>query len=167
MPLIDVIFAQGSLSTDAQSKLSQKLWTTALRWEGIEINETAASVAWVYLDKRPRHHVTVAGKPPQQNIYRINVRVMVGFMDQTRIDNLARELTESVREADGTKGDGSGPRVFCIVEEIPSGTWSLDGKTWTTVFTARTLGLDSGRIDVMEKAVAACPRIDVPCTVES
>jgi phenylpyruvate tautomerase PptA (4-oxalocrotonate tautomerase family) len=166
MPLIDVIFAQGSLSKDAQNKLSTKLWSTALHWEGIEINEAAASVAWVYLDERPQHHVTVAGKSPQQNIYRVNVRVMAGFMDQTRIDNLSRELTESILEADGTKGDGSGPRVFCIVEEIPSGTWSIDGKTWTTVFTARTLGLDSARIDAMERAVAAHPRIEVLHSVQ-
>jgi hypothetical protein len=70
MPLMDVTFSQGSLNTDAQSRLSAKLWSIALRWEGIEINETSASVAWVYLDERPQHHVTVAGKSPKQNIYR-------------------------------------------------------------------------------------------------
>jgi phenylpyruvate tautomerase PptA (4-oxalocrotonate tautomerase family) len=162
MPLIDVTFAEGSLSANAQSRLSEKLWSIALRWEGIELNETSASVAWVYLDERPRNHITVAGKSPGQNIYRINVRVMVGFMDQARIDGLARELTDTILEADGTKGNGSGPRVFCIVEEIPSGTWSIDGQTWTSVFTARTLALDNQRIDAMEKAVASRPRIDVP-----
>ncbi len=166
MPLMDVTFAQGSLNADAQSRLSAKLWSVALRWEGIEINETSASVAWVYLDERPQHHITVAGKSPKQNIYRVNVRVMAGFMDQTRIDSLARELTDAILEVDGTKGDGSGPRVFCIVEEIPSGTWSIDGQTWTTVFTARTLKLDSERVDAMEKAVVARPRIDVPYIVE-
>jgi phenylpyruvate tautomerase PptA (4-oxalocrotonate tautomerase family) len=166
MPLMDVTFAQGSLNADAQSRLSAKLWSVALRWEGIEINEASASVAWVYLDERPQHHITVAGKSPKQNIYRVNVRVMAGFMDQKRIDSLARELTDAILEVDGTKGDGSGPRVFCIVEEIPSGTWSIDGQTWTTVFTARTLKLDSERVDAMEKAVAARPRIDVPYIVE-
>ncbi|OAJ59220.1 hypothetical protein A6V36_28190 [Paraburkholderia ginsengiterrae] len=159
---MDVTFAQGSLDTKAQDRLSEKLWAIALRWEGIEINESSASVAWVYLDERPLHHITVAGKSPGQNIYRINVRVMAGFMDQKRIDSLARELTDTILEVDGTKGDGSGPRVFCIVEEIPSGTWSIDGQTWTTAFTARTLKLDSERIAAMEKALAARPRIDVP-----
>lgn len=166
MPLMDVTFAQGSLDADAQSRLSAKLWSIALRWEGIEITETAASVAWVYLDERPQHHVTVAGKAASQNIYRVNVRVMAGFMDQRRIDSLARELTDTILEVDGTKGDGS-PRVFCIIEEIPSGTWSIDGQTWTTVFTARALKLDSERIDAMEKAVAAHPRVDVPYTIKS
>jgi hypothetical protein len=33
------------------------------------------------------------------------------------------------------------------------------------VFTAQTLKLDSERIDAMEKAVAARPRIDVPHSV--
>jgi phenylpyruvate tautomerase PptA (4-oxalocrotonate tautomerase family) len=165
MPLIDFTFVEGSLDHDAQSRLAERMWSTALRWEGIEINATSASVAWVYFDERPRSHVTVAGQIPDQNIYRLNVRLMTGFMDQVRIDNLTRELTALVLEEDGSKGDGSGPRVFCIVEEIPSGTWSIDGKTWTTVFTAQTLGLDSARVDAMQKALATRPRIDVPYNV--
>jgi phenylpyruvate tautomerase PptA (4-oxalocrotonate tautomerase family) len=166
MPLIDVIYAQGSLNSEAQQKLTKNLWSTALRWEGIELNETSASVAWVYLDERPKHHVSVAGHPATQNIYRVNVRVMLGFMDQERIDNLAADLTSAILDADGTGGDGSGPRVFCIVEEIPSGAWSIDGKTWTTVFTAKALGLEPGRVEATEKAVAAHPRIDVPHKVQ-
>jgi phenylpyruvate tautomerase PptA (4-oxalocrotonate tautomerase family) len=164
---MDVIFAKDSLSATAQETLSARLWSIALRWEGIEINETSASVAWVYLDERPKNHISVAGKTPGQNLYRINVRVMAGFMDQTRIDNLARELTDAILEVDGTKGDGSGPRVFCIIEEIPNGTWSIDGETWTTVFTARTLGLDAERIARMEQAIASRPRIDVPHVVKT
>jgi hypothetical protein len=42
-----------------------------------------------------------------------------GFMDQERIDGMSRELTEAVLAADGSAGDGSGPRLFCIIEEIP------------------------------------------------
>jgi hypothetical protein len=64
-----------------------------------------------------------------------------------------------------TDGDGSGPRVFCIVEEVPSGTWSINGATWTSVFTAQTLGLDGRRIEAMEQALAARPRIDIPYVV--
>lgn len=166
MPLIDLIYAEGSLTPKAQNSLSEKLWSTALRWEGIELNKTSASVAWVYFDERPRQHVTVAGKTATQNIYRVNIRVMTGFMDQKRIDSLAREVTELVLQADESPGDGSGPRVFCIVEEVPSGTWSIDGKTWTSAFTARTLGLDNDRVIAMEHAVAARARIDVPYAVE-
>src|SRR6266702_380073 len=44
MPLIDVIYAQASLNADAQQKLTKNLWATALRWEGIELSEAAASV---------------------------------------------------------------------------------------------------------------------------
>ena len=98
--------------------------------------------------------------PPGQNIYRINVRVMVGFMDQERIDGMVAELTKAVLAADGRAGDGN-PRVFCIVEEIPSGTWGIDGKVWTTVFTAQTLGLDERRVQRMKTVVAERPRLDV------
>ena len=161
MPLIDVTYPQGGLSATALKMLESILWKKALKWEAIEANSASASVAWVYLDERPRQSVSVGGKPITQNIYRINVRVMAGFMDQVRIDGMARELTDAILEADGSKGDGSGPRVFCIIEEMPSGTWSIDGSTWTTVFTAKQLDIDKTRIAAMERALAEHPRIDV------
>lgn len=161
MPMIDITYPQGALNAGALKKLESHLWSTALRWEAIEANESSATVAWVYLDERPRHSVSVGGHPLTQNIYRINVRVMAGFMDQKRIDGMARELTDAILEADGKPGDGSGARVFCIVEEIPSGSWSIDGTTWTTVYAARQLGLDKQRVDAIARAIAERPRIDV------
>jgi hypothetical protein len=91
-----VIFAKGSLDEAAKAQLNATLWEIALRWEGIEATEEAASVAWVFLDERPEGHVSVGGKPPGQSIYRLNVRVMVGFMDQERIDRMVAELTKAV-----------------------------------------------------------------------
>jgi phenylpyruvate tautomerase PptA (4-oxalocrotonate tautomerase family) len=166
MPMIDVIFTKGSLDEAAKAQLNAMLWEIALRWEGIEATEEAASVAWVFLDERPEGHVSVGGKPPGQSIYRLNVRVMVGFMDQERIDRMVAELTKAVLAADGKVGD-SNPRVFCIVEEIPSGTWGIDGKVWTTVFTAQTLGLDKGRVERMRAVVTERPRLDVKIPLEA
>jgi phenylpyruvate tautomerase PptA (4-oxalocrotonate tautomerase family) len=161
MPLIDVIFAEGSLSPEAQRQLLNTMWSSALRWEAIEANKVSASIAWAYLDERPRHHIAIGASPITQNIYRINVRVMAGFMDQERVDGMSRELTEAVLAADGGPGDSTGPRVFCIIEEIPSGVWSIDGKIWTVSFTARTLGLDKNRVRAIEKATLENPRIEV------
>src|SRR6201987_4710582 len=161
-----VIFAKGSLDEAAKAQLNATLWEIALRWEGTEATEEAASVAWVFLDERPEGHVSVGGKPPGQSIYRLNVRGMVGFMDQERIDSMVAELTKAVLAADGKVGD-SNPRVFCIVEEIPSGTWGIDGKVWTTVFMAQTLGLDKGRVERMRAVVAERPRLDVKIPLEA
>jgi len=147
------------LNEAAKKQLNAMLWETALRWEGIEATEGAASVAWVFLDERPEGHISVGGRPPGQSIYRLNVRVMVGFMDQERIDGMVAELTKAVLAADGRGGDGS-PRVFGIVEEIPSGGWGIDGKVWTTVFTAQTLGLDERHVERMRAVVAERPRLD-------
>jgi len=166
MPLIDVTFPEGSLDKAAKAQLNATLWETALRWEGIEATEGAASVAWVFLDERPKGHISVGGKSLGQSIYRLSVRVMVGFMDQQRIDSMVAELTKAVLAADGKVGDGN-PRVFCIVEEIPSGTWGIDGKVWTTVFTAQTLGLDERRVERMRAVVAERPRLDVKMPLEA
>jgi phenylpyruvate tautomerase PptA (4-oxalocrotonate tautomerase family) len=161
-----VIYPAGALSEAAKQQLHAELWANALRWEGIERTELAGSVAWVFLDERPRNHISVGGNALGQNIYRLNVRVMVGFMDQDRIEQMVADLTKTVLEADGTAGDGS-PRVFCIIEEVPSGTWGIDGKVWTTGHTARTLGLPEDRVLCMEAAVAERPRVDVKISVEA
>jgi len=162
MPLMDVVYPAGALNPKALEQLSETLWSKALHWEGIEANESAASVAWVYFDERPRNSISVGGHGLSQNVYRINVRVMAGFMDQARRDGMARDLTQAILAADGTAGSGREPRIFCIIEEIPSGNWSIDGVTWTTVFTAKTLGVDRQRIDAMESAIGEYPRIEVP-----
>jgi phenylpyruvate tautomerase PptA (4-oxalocrotonate tautomerase family) len=162
MPLIDVTYTEGSLTPKAEQELLKNLWSTAIRWEGIEVNDASASVAWAYLDRRPKELMSVGGRAPTQNIYRIGIKVMLGFMEQSRIDGMVREVTDAILAADGTKGDGSGTRVFCIVEEVPNGTWSLDGKIWTTVYTAQQLRLSETRIAAMTKGLAQRPRLDVP-----
>src|SRR5258708_28287693 len=123
MPLTDVIFAEGSLSPEAQRQLVDTMWSSALRWEAIEANEVSASVAWAYLDERPRHHIGVGSRPMTQNIYRINVRVMAGFMDQERVDGMSRELTEAVPAAAGRPGHRTCPRDFFISEASPRWVW--------------------------------------------
>jgi hypothetical protein len=75
---------------------------------------------------------------------------------------MVRDVTDAIIHADGGEGDGSGPRVFCIVEEVPSGTWGVDGAVWDTVFTARAVGTDPRRIEAMQSAIAAAPRPLVP-----
>lgn len=99
MPMIDLVFPEGSLSTAAKEKLSSTLWETALRWEGIEATKGPASVAWVYLDERPREHISVGGRPPTQNIYR--------YRRQGLVDGLHRANTR-LRHATGGAYEGRG-----------------------------------------------------------
>jgi hypothetical protein len=82
MPLMDVVYPAGALNPKALEQLSETLWSKALHWEGIEANESAASVAWVYFDERPRNSISVGGHGLSQNVYRINVCVMAGFMER-------------------------------------------------------------------------------------
>jgi hypothetical protein len=52
--------------------------------------------------------------------------------------------------------------VFVIINEVPSGTWGVDGKVWPSVFTAETLGLEPERVKRMDAAIQSRPRLDVP-----
>jgi phenylpyruvate tautomerase PptA (4-oxalocrotonate tautomerase family) len=163
MPLVEVIHPEGSFDPAKRKTLLSDLSSICLRWEGIEITDSSQSIAWVYLDERPADSITTGGEPLSQNVYLVNVRVMVGFMDYERIEGMAAELARAILNADGTAGTGD-PRVFVIVEEVPSGTWAIDGKVWPTVFTAETLDLEAQRVQRMDEAIRSRPRLDVPLT---
>lgn len=161
MPLVEVIHPEGAFSPEAKSKLLATLSATCLKWEGIAINDASQSIAWVYLDERPKDSISAGGLAPGQNLYLVNVRVMVGFMDYARIDGMVADVTQSILEADGTEGTGAA-RVYVIINEVPSGTWGVDGKVWPAVFTAETLDLEPDRIKRMAQAIESRPRLDVP-----
>lgn len=163
MPLVEIIHPEGAFDADAKKTLLETLSATCLRWEGVEVNDTTQSVAWIYLDERPRPHISAGGRPLTQNVYRVNISVMVGFMDYERIDGMVKEMTEAILQADGTNGTGV-PRVFVIVNEVPSGTWGVDGRVWPSVFTAETVGVDPERVKRMDATIESRPRLDVTLT---
>ena len=94
MPLVEVIHPEGAFTPEAKSKLLATLSSTCLRWEGIAINDVSQSIAWVYLDERPRNSISAGGHPLDQNVYLVNVRVMVGFMDYARIEGMVADVTQ-------------------------------------------------------------------------
>jgi phenylpyruvate tautomerase PptA (4-oxalocrotonate tautomerase family) len=162
MPLMDLIYPEGALTAEAREELLTSLWQTCLRWEAVPESPATASISWVYLDERPRATISVGGDPLTQSVYRAHVRVMSGFMQQSRVDGMVRDITDAILKADGTDGDSSGrPRIYCIVEEVPSGTWGVDGTVWHSVPTAEAVGLEPTRIAGMRAAIAARPRIEV------
>lgn len=161
VPMVEIIHPEGAFTAEAKKSLLESLSATCLRWEGIEVNDVTQSIAWVYLDERPRDSIAVGGHPLTQNVYRVHVSVMVGFMDYERIEGMVKEVTDAVLEADGTAGTGEA-RVYVIVNEVPSGTWGVDGKVWPTVFTAEAISIDPERVKRMAAAIESRPRLDVP-----
>jgi phenylpyruvate tautomerase PptA (4-oxalocrotonate tautomerase family) len=160
--MIDLVCPAGALSESAKTELMQTLWRSCIRWEALPETPATASIAWVYLDERTPAHISVGGVQPPRPVYRAQVRVIAGFMDQSRIDGLIREVTDAILKADGGGTDSAGPRVFCIVEEVPSGTWGVDGVPWHSAAAAELVGLDPKRVQGIADAIASRPRIDVP-----
>jgi phenylpyruvate tautomerase PptA (4-oxalocrotonate tautomerase family) len=161
VPLVEIIHPEGAFTADAKKSLLESLSATCLFWEGIEVTDVTQSIAWVYLDERPRASIAVGGHPLTQNVYRVHVSVMAGFMDYERIEGMVKEITDAVLQADGTAGTGEA-RVYVIVNEVPSGTWGVDGKVWPTVFTAEAISVDPERVKRMAAAIESRPRLDVP-----
>ncbi len=163
MPLVEIIHPQDAFDADGKKKLLESLSATCLRWEGIDVNDVTQSIAWVYLDERPRDSISAGGQPLTQNVYKVTVSVMVGFMDYERIEGMVKEVTDAILAADGTEGTGAA-RVFVILNEVPSGTWGVEGKVWPSVFTAEKVGLEPERVKRMDAAIQSRPRLDVPLT---
>jgi phenylpyruvate tautomerase PptA (4-oxalocrotonate tautomerase family) len=165
MPLMDVIHPEGAFSPEARDELLRTLWRTCLRWEAVPESDATGAISWVYLDERPGGSMTAGGQSSDDHrFYRAHVRVMSGMMDSERRAGMVHDVTDAILAADGTAGDGSGrPRVYCIIEEVPSGTWGVDGTVWPSPETAATAGADPHRVEAMRAAIGADPqRIDVP-----
>ena len=55
-----------------------------------------ASIAWVYLDERPRRTFR-RWVQPALPVYRAQVYVMAGFLEQSRIDGIAEAVASRLR----------------------------------------------------------------------
>ena len=95
MPLVEIIHPQDAFDADGKKKLLESLSATCLRWEGIDVNDVTQSIAWVYLDERPRDSISAGGQPLTQNVYKVTVSVMVGFLDYGRIEGMVKEVTDA------------------------------------------------------------------------
>jgi hypothetical protein len=62
MSLVEVVYPKGAFSADGKQKLLESLSAACLRWEGIDVNDISQSVAWVYLDERPRDSISAGGR---------------------------------------------------------------------------------------------------------
>jgi phenylpyruvate tautomerase PptA (4-oxalocrotonate tautomerase family) len=163
MPMVDLIYPQGALSEEAKAELLQTMWRTCVRWEALPESPATAAISWVYLDERPATQMSVGGSPPAQPVYRAQVKVLQGFMEQSRVDGMIREFTELILKADG-RGQGAAgaaPRVFCLVEEVPSGTWGVDGVPWHSPTAAELVGLKPERVRGIGEAVDRRPFVGV------
>ena len=126
MPVLDAYIPEGALSPEAEQRLLGQVTDLLLKHEGVDpTNETARSIAWVFLH-RPK--IYVAGAAADVPRYRFVCQVPEGQYDEDRRQAVTAAITEAVVEAE----DGAYPdplsRVWVFTNEIPDGTWGGLGR---------------------------------------
>jgi phenylpyruvate tautomerase PptA (4-oxalocrotonate tautomerase family) len=129
MPLIDLTIPEGALSDEAREALLPDLMERMLKWEGAPDNEFFRSITWIHVHELPAHHVTSAGTPVTEPVFRINITVPEGALSDRRKAGLADDLTKAVLEHTGLADDPSAPlRVWVVIGEVPDGNWAAAGQ---------------------------------------
>jgi phenylpyruvate tautomerase PptA (4-oxalocrotonate tautomerase family) len=134
MPMIELTLTDGALDKDAQDALMAQLTETLLRWEGAPpTSERAKDVSWGFVDVRPAELIYHRGEPvPAQPLYKVEISIPQGALDDTRKEGLVGDMTRLVLEAEGASADdeAAAMRVWVIVREVAEGNWGAAGKVW-------------------------------------
>lgn len=130
MPMLDAYIPAGALTQDAESARLAKLTDILIVNEGADpTNPQVRSIAWLFVH-RPEA-VYVAGAPAEAPRYRFVASVPEGQYDAERREAMAREVTETVLDAESGAHDRDPSRVWVFTPEIPNGTWGALGRIVT------------------------------------
>jgi len=104
MPMVDIITQRARSSCDARVTLLKFAVEYLPSLGGHSETAPPDRSPGLYLDERPRSSIAVGDAPLDKPVYRAHVRVMSGFVEESRVDGLVREVTEAIVRADGTDG---------------------------------------------------------------
>ena len=124
MPIFELTYPQGALSTDARDELMDGLTGAILRAERAPDTEFFRNVTWGYVHELP---VYAAGKPVEQPVFRVDVTTPEGALSDRRRAELVEEATRLVRDAADIPEEEA-LRVFVLCREIDEGSWGAGGR---------------------------------------
>ena len=127
MPIFEVTYPEGALSSDARSKLMEDLTTALLRAERAPDTEFFRSITWSYVHELPQGSVLAGGQPVTAPTFRIDVTTPEGALSDRRREELVAAATRVVNEAAGL-GEEDGLRVWVLMHEVPEGRWGAGGQ---------------------------------------
>lgn len=150
MPIFELTYPEGALSTDARSKLVDDLTTILLRAERAPDTEFFRNITWSYVHELPEGAVNAGGRPVADPTFKIDVTTPEGALSDRRREELVAEATRVVREAAGL-GDEDVLRVWVLLHEVAEGRWGAGGQV---IQFQQLLELAKAERDKSEPAVA-------------
>lgn len=127
MPLIDVTYPQGALTSEQREELAQGLTAALLRAERAPDTQFFRDITWAYVHELPEGAVLQAGAPVQKPTFRIEATTPEGALSDRRREEFVAEATRVVREVAGIPEDES-LRIWVLNHEVPEGRWGAAGQ---------------------------------------
>ncbi|MGF6483649.1 Tautomerase enzyme [Paraburkholderia sp. JPY419] len=129
MPMIDALWPEDALTSEAEARLVRELTDILIRAEGYDPASQIAPRVTVFHLHRPAA-IYVGGERTNTIRYRIIPSVPEGqYTDESR-RWLVRQVTEAVARAENRPFDDVAPRVWVFPTEIPDGAWGTGGAIW-------------------------------------
>ncbi|HEV2505097.1 MAG TPA: tautomerase family protein [Mesorhizobium sp.] len=120
MPLIDIVHASGSLTSEQQQRISERITAAAITAEGLPDNvrsRAIAVVAWHAADS-----IFVGGKPADHRRFDVRVRAFAEALTDQRRTQLVEQVTQAFRDE-----GGDGRTVWCTFYPLQPGTFGAGG----------------------------------------
>jgi phenylpyruvate tautomerase PptA (4-oxalocrotonate tautomerase family) len=127
MPIFEVTYPEGALSTEARSRLMKDLTAALLKAERAPDTDFFRSVTWSYVHELPAGAVHAAGEPVAEPTFKIDVTTPQGALSDRRREELVAEATRIVREAAGIANEDA-LRVWVLMHEVAEGSWGAGGQ---------------------------------------
>ncbi len=133
MPIIDVMFSEGTLDETQQEAVAARLTDILLEIEGTKGNPQFEAATWLTMQETPAKTFAVGGKAgAYPATYRIVVHVPEKTLRLEKKEAIVSRLTDAILEIEGTTPDiFQRARVYCLINEIADGGWGFAGNVYT------------------------------------
>jgi len=160
MPLIRINCPEGSLTPKQKSQLAPLLIDALMRQEVDPVTEAGKEGTLCFFNEAATHNCFPGGKQAQGAWWVVELFADAGFFNQKRRDAAQLAVGKAfvtVLGDDGTSMDWGGlhvapsylKRLYCLMIEIPEGSWGAGGRTVSALEIAKIAGTDQnkGRFD--------------------
>jgi phenylpyruvate tautomerase PptA (4-oxalocrotonate tautomerase family) len=128
MPMIDVTYPAGAISSQQRQALADELTTALLRAERAPDTEFFRSITWALVHELPAEHVFAASRPVQAPVVRVEATTPQGALSDRRRGEFVAAATKAVAETFGIPEQETLKRVWVVCREIAEGSWGAGGQ---------------------------------------
>jgi len=163
MPLIRINCPEGSLTPKQKSQLAPLLIDALMRQEVDPVTEAGKEGTLCFFSESAAHNCFPGGKPyveHKEPFWVVELFADAGFFNQKRRDAAQLAVGKAfvtVLGDDNTSTDWGGlhvapsylKKLYCLMIEIPEGSWGAGGRTVSALEIAKIAGTDQnkGRFD--------------------